>query len=66
MNEMIPENVIEALAEARAIGTYNMFDRKGVISLIENFDEDAAEWLNVNKDRYMDALNEMGASLNRN
>lgn len=62
----IPENVITALAEARRIGTYNMFDRRGVTELVEMIDEDAGEWLTENKARYMDALNEMGEFITAN
>lgn len=67
-----PQNVIVALAMARADGRYNMLDRKGVISIIleaanDNDDEelyDAADWL-LNNDGakdYMAALKEMGAA----
>lgn len=65
MVETIPQNVIEALADARAMGTYNMFDRRGVTKLVEMIDEGAAVWLYENKDQYMDALNAMGEYISK-
>jgi hypothetical protein len=66
-DKAIPQNVIRALAQVRESGAYNMFSRKEVINMIalDLEDWDAAEWLTDNKDRYMDALNEMGAWISR-
>lgn len=56
----IPENVIVVLGEVREIGAYNMFDRASVIKLMKKLDKDAGKWMEENRNRYMDALNEMG------
>ena len=55
----IPEVVLEELEEVRASGATNMFARDTVISLV--MEVEAADWLLDNKDRYMEALNAMGA-----
>lgn len=57
----IPENVIQALYDARNIGRYNMYDMHAVIRMILNeIDGAAALWLDDNPDRYMEALRVMG------
>lgn len=61
----IPLNVIEALADVRDWGRYNMFAREDVIRSTGMYDANAQAWLTANKDRYMDALNEMGAQVAR-
>lgn len=58
--EGVPMDVIEALAEVRENGHYNMFDRTNVTREAMEIDPDAGMWLYDNKDRYMDALNAMG------
>lgn len=59
--ENVPQNVIEGLAAVRDTGAINMFDRRGVIELLEMMgDHDSIDWLRENKARYMDALNAMG------
>jgi len=66
-DDTIPQIVIEGLAEVRASGLTNMFDRGTVIEILEMWGEDeAAEWLKANKPRYMDALNAMGAYVSKN
>lgn len=63
VQDSIPEDVIEALAEVRECGETNMLDRNYVIKLVWEFDYvEAAAWLMDNKKRYMEALNAMGAS----
>lgn len=57
----IPQYVIEALATVREWGRYNMFAREDVIRSTGMFDVQARTWLTANKERYMDALNDMGA-----
>lgn len=60
MND-IPQNGIEALAEVRAGGETNLFDRNMVIELAQDYGwETAADWLMENKSRYMEALKAMG------
>lgn len=61
--QQIPQNVIESLADVRASGLTNMFDRTTVIEIIEYWGDDpeTTAWLNKHRDRYMDALNAMGA-----
>lgn len=61
----IPQNVIEALAQARETGAYNMFDRRGVIEVVSMIDDEASVWLQLNKARYMDALNAMGEYISK-
>lgn len=67
--EAIPEEVLEALEEARGYGLFNMLARNDVIRLIQEFAEDqdrqdfrnAVLWLYDNDGRYMEALTAMGA-----
>lgn len=62
--EEIPVEVLEWLEIARSDGSFNMMARNDVIRLIMEQDEseglDAANWLINNKNRYMEALTEMG------
>ncbi len=60
METDVPQNVIEALAEVRQVGNWNMFDRYHVTEEIGDIDSEAYYWLEANSDRYMDALNAMG------
>jgi len=63
----IPESVLNALEDVRESGMTNMFARETVIFYVDALGEDEADqfeavtWLNDNDDRYMEALNEMGA-----
>lgn len=70
----VPVEVIEALKEARDIGTYNMFDSNGIVNIMyENQRFTAVMWLvnipedsdriRVNNKRYMAALYELGEIL---
>lgn len=70
----VPVEVIEALKEARDIGTYNMFDSNGIVNIMyENQRFTAVMWLvnipedsdriRVNNKRYMAALHELGEIL---
>ncbi|MCC7449632.1 MAG: hypothetical protein IT324_19585 [Anaerolineae bacterium] len=60
--QQIPQNVIEALADVRASGLTNMFDRGTVITLLKWFGhKGAAAWVKAYPQWYMDALNAMGA-----
>lgn len=63
MTEQIPDEVLEALEIVRASGATNMYDRNAVIFLAGNEHEAyvAADWLEHNKPRYMEALEAMGA-----
>lgn len=56
---IVPNYVIQALAEVRENGSVNMLDRRGVTALVSS--SRAAEWLDkASNSQYMDALNEMG------
>ena len=64
----IPEAVLVALEVVRASGVTNMLDRVTVINEMLAADEDddwqareASLWLDEHDDRYMEALNAMGA-----
>ena len=59
----IPECVLESLAVVRSDGATNMLARNVVIMLVDDLcdDYEAVAWLEDNKDRYMEALTEMGA-----
>lgn len=64
--DAVPESVLEALEAVRSPGTTNMLYRQAVIRFIPEYaDDDAADeaigWLIRNDDRYMEALNAMGA-----
>ena len=61
----IPECVLESLAVVRSDGATNMLARDVVIMLVDDLcdDYEAVAWLEDNKDRYMEALTEMGARL---
>ena len=61
---MIPENVLEALASIRQSGITNMLVVTTVIRLVDEMDEEAADWLRSNPTLYMEALNQMGAQAN--
>lgn len=67
MVETIPEEVLAALETVRASGATNMYDRNAVIFLAGNEHEAylAADWLEQNKPRYMEALKAMGARRTR-
>jgi len=52
---MIPENVIEVLAEIDD-GQTNMQDRGAVIQIVDVMDEGAADWLRDNPRLYNAAL----------
>lgn len=57
----VPQEVIEALADVRESGRINMFDYVGAVKLASLLGHyEAADWLQENKNRYMDALNAMG------
>lgn len=60
----VPQYVIEALAFVRETGLVNMFDRIGAIEVLSaaGMDE-AAEWLQVNRRSYGDALEAFGEYL---
>ena len=58
MTEKIPEIVLEELEIVRASGAWNMYDRTGVLSDIQ--DIKAHDWLSSHKDDYMQALTAMG------
>lgn len=60
---MIPENVLEVLANIRESGATNMLDRNTVIQIADVMDEGAADWLRDNQRLYMEALNRMGAKV---
>lgn len=57
MSEPIPEHVLDALEAVRDGGAINMWDRGTVILLAT---EEATDWLEDNRDRYMEALIAMG------
>ncbi len=66
MSEAIPSSVLDALEFVRAGGETNMLAMFRVIELAEEVayssdEEDAIEWLEDNKGRYMEALKAMGA-----
>ena len=58
MTEKIPVVVLEELEIVRASGAWNMLDRTGVLSDIE--DNKALVWLYAHEDEYMQALTAMG------
>lgn len=64
--EEIPEEVIQILAEIREEGKYNMMDYTAVvgealgIAVFMKGSREAAIWLMENKERYVEALKEMG------
>lgn len=61
----IPDTVLDELEEIRASGETNMYARKTVIRLLMDAAgprySEAAVWVIQNEDRYMEALNAMGA-----
>lgn len=58
----IPDYVTEALSLIRDMGIINMFDRGGVMHYMREMGEDdAADWISANKNRYMDALHTIGS-----
>ena len=61
----IPECVLLGLEVVRSDGATNMLARDVVIMLVDDLcdDYEAVAWLEDNKDRYMEALTEMGARL---
>lgn len=63
MKEPIPCYVINGLKAVRATGSANMIDRATVLSSMHLINRAAYDWLNKHKDRYMDALLEMGNRL---
>lgn len=57
----IPEFVISGLLAVRQYGCLNMFNAEAVIFwLWQTGHIRAAEWIEANQDRFMDALAEMG------
>ncbi len=67
-DQPIPEDVLEVLEEVRSGGETNMLARDTVIALADSISRDydeAVAWLEANKDRYMEALNAMGARRSR-
>lgn len=61
---MVPENVLDVLAEIRETAEANMLDQEKVISIADVMDEGAADWLRSNPLLYIEALNQMGARVN--
>lgn len=64
--EQIPNYVINGLKAVRATGSSNMLNRATVLSSMHLVNRPAYEWLTKHKDRYMDALLEMGNRLGVN
>lgn len=55
--DTIPDYVIRGLALVRQTGAVNMMDRRGVIDVLVQFEEDAAaDWCRANRQRYVEAL----------
>ncbi len=57
--EAIPRDVIRALNAVRAGGLVNMHSQRHVVILVSHFNEEAANWLEANGDRYIEALGVM-------
>lgn len=64
MPYMIPDNVLEVLESVRQSAITNMLDQRTVIQLVDEQDEEAADWLRSNPDLYMEALNQMSSRSN--
>ena len=60
MSEEIPDTVLQALNSVRRGGLTNMMAFQTVCILVEEFDDDSAEWLRANKSRYTEALKKRG------
>lgn len=59
----IPAYVIRGLALVRQTGAVNMMDRRSVIDVLVQFEEDAAaDWCRAHKGEYMAALQAIGAA----